>query len=673
MCGIAGIIRHDGLTEAEVRALPAMLDRLVHRGPDDSGRHVTDGVALGHRRLRVIDLETGHQPIANETQTVWTVVNGEFYNFLELRDDLIARGHVFRSAGDSECLVHLYEEKGDRCIESLDGMFAFALWDARQQTALLARDRLGVKPLYYHFDGRRLVFGSELKALLAVPGVPMEVDPTALIDYLTFGFIPAPKTIFRNIHKLPAGSLLKFRRGRLSVERYWDLAHRGWRTDPLDALADELWSRLKRATRPRLIADVPVGAFLSGGLDSSAVVAAMARLARNDIITLTCGFDEQTYDERPYAREVASLLHTDHHEALIRTDAAGIVDELCYHFDEPFADPSAIPTYYLSRQIRRRVTVALSGDGGDEVMAGYRRYRFDRYEQAFRRVVPGILRRAVIGPIASAYPDRPWMPRVLRAASTLRNLTRDPATAHGLSISTMPPAEARLLLDRSIAQDTAGYDPLDHVRSLYRRCDAPDHMSKCQYVDIRLGLADGILTKVDRASMAHALEVRSPMLDHRFVEFAWSIPPGRRIRGTAGKFPLRRAVQRHLGCSAPLRPKAGFDVPLDDWFAGPLRERFLDGLTGPGAKLHEWISPEAIGRTWQDHASGRRLCGPTLWKLTMFDSWCRRFMQWHRRPAGGGESTMAACSPSAPQSAIPNPQSPIPNPQSPVPNPPCTH
>lgn len=626
MCGVAGIASQNALSESEVRALPDMLDRLVHRGPDDSGRYVTDLVALGHRRLSIIDLETGRQPIGNEDETVWAAVNGEFYNFLELRDQLIARGHAFRSTGDAECLVHLYEEDGERALDSLDGMFAFALWDERRRTLLLARDRLGVKPLYYHFDGRRLVFGSEIKAILAVPGVPTDLDPTALIDYLTFGFIPAPKTIFKGIRKLAASHLLTFRDGRLTVRPYWDLHHRGWSTDSLDATADQLWSRLARATRPRLIADVPVGAFLSGGLDSTAVVAAMSRLVRDDVVTVTCGFEERGFDERSYAREVASLLQTDHHEMLVQPDATAIVDILCHHFDEPFADPSAVPTYYLSQQARRFVKVALSGDGGDETLAGYRRYRFDRNEDRVRRVLPGVVRRAIFGPLASVYPARPWLPRPLRAGATLRNLALDPATAHGLSVSTMDPSEAQLLLNHNVARETAGYDPLDHVRSLYGRCDAPDVVSRCQYVDLRLGLADGILTKVDRASMAHGLEVRSPMLDHRFIEFAWSIHPRRRIRRSAGKLPLRRALERHVGGRTHRRPKAGFDVPLDDWFAGPLRDRFHDELLSPGAPVHDWISSDAIKRTWRDHASGRRRCGPTLWKLVMFNGWCRQYM-----------------------------------------------
>jgi asparagine synthase (glutamine-hydrolysing) len=602
-----------------------MTDSLVHRGPDDRGEYHADRAALGHRRLSIIDLSTGRQPLANEDQTVWAVVNGEIYNFLELRDDLLARGHVFRSTSDSECLVHLYEEHGSDCVERMDGMFAFALWDEGRRLLLLGRDRLGVKPLYYRFDGSRLIFGSELKAILAAPDVPREIDPAALLDYLTFSFIPAPKTIFQDIHKLPASTVLTFQDGRVSTRRYWDLHHRGWSAEPPEVLAEQLWWRLRQATRPRLLADVPLGAFLSGGLDSAAVVAAMTQLARNDIITVTCGFEEREFDERSAALETAILLHSDHHELAARLEASEIVEELARYFDEPFADASAVPTYYLSREARRRVTVALSGDGGDEVLAGYRRYRFDCYEDSLRRWLPGSVRRA-LGPIAAIYPRRPWIPRPLRASATLRNLAVDAATAHGLSIATMDPGEARRLLAPDLARECRDYDPLDQLRELYHRCDARDHLSKCQYVDLRFGLAEGILTKVDRASMAHALEVRSPMLDHRFIEFAWTIPPEERIRGRAGKIPLRLAVEQQLGRGAARRPKHGFEVPLDEWFRGPLRECFRDLLAGGTATL-PWLAPAEIGRAWHEHLAGRGLRGPTLWKLLMLERWRRRYLR----------------------------------------------
>jgi asparagine synthase (glutamine-hydrolysing) len=631
MCGITGVASENRIGEAERVALGPMLARLVHRGPDDAGQYADEHVALGHRRLSIIDLTTGRQPLSNEAGTIWAVVNGEIYNFLQLREELRAKGHVFRSASDSECLVHLYEDCGDRCVERLSGMFAIALWDRPRRRLLLGRDRLGVKPLYYRHDGRRLIFASELKAILAAPDVPVEVDPTALADFLTFSFIPSPKTILKGVNKLPPAHTLTYQDGRVSVRRYWDLQFQGHRETSVDLLAEELWERLCTATRSRLIADVPLGAFLSGGLDSTSVVAAMTEAADDPVEAVTCGFSERGFDERKPARRTAEALHCRHHESLVLPHAADMAETLSWHFDEPFADASAIPTYYLSRETRRHVTVALSGDGGDEALAGYRRYRFDVYEDRLRGALPGAVRR-MLGPIAGHYPTRPWIPRPLRAAATLRDLAVDAPTAHGLSVATLGPAEVRRLLAPDVAAEVGDYDPLERVRELYRRCDAPDHLSKCQYVDIFHGLAEGILVKVDRASMAHALEVRSPMLDHRFIEFAWSIPPRYRIRGRQGKHPLRVALGRRLGEAFAGRRKAGFEVPLDEWFADPLRDRFQDTLLRPGAAVHYWASSEEIGRVWREHLAGRRRCGPTLWKLVMLDGWCRRFMRTAVKP-----------------------------------------
>jgi asparagine synthase (glutamine-hydrolysing) len=505
-------------------------------------------------------------------------------------------------------------------------MFALAVWNERAGEGLLARDRLGVKPLYYHVDGRRLVFGSELRAILAAPGVPRQVDPAALLDYLVLGFIPAPRTIFRGICKLPAGSLLRFRAGRAEVRSWWDLNHRGWLDGGIDVAADALWERLLEATRLRMIADVPLGAFLSGGLDSAAVAAAMCRQGRGPVCSLTCGFDEPGFDERTPGRETARVLATHHEEMRVRPEVDRLTDLMAGVFDEPFADASAIPMYHLSQEARRRVTVALSGDGGDEVLAGYRRYRFDRYEETVRRTVPRAVRRAVFGRLGGAWPSRRWMPRALRAGATLRNLAADGAAGHAQSIATMRPEIAVGLLRPDLAEALGGYDPLEQARALYARSDAPDHLSRCQYTDIRLGLAEGILTKVDRASMAHALEVRSPLLDYRLVELAWTIQPGLRLRGMRGKWPLRHAVCRHVAPSLSRRPKHGFEVPLDAWFRGPLGNRFQDEVLSPGAAIERWIEPAAARAVWDDHAGGRRDLGPALWKLAMLEAWARRYL-----------------------------------------------
>ncbi len=623
MCGIAGIISTDPLGEADHAVLREMTARLAHRGPDGSGFHLGRHALLGHRRLAVIDLHGGGQPIANERGTLHAVANGEFYNFLELREFLQQKGHHFRTAGDSECLVHLFEEHGESCVERVSGMFAFALWDDTTRTALLARDRLGVKPLYYYHDGARLIFGSELKAILAAPRIPREIDHTALVDFLTFGYIPSPKTIFKGICKLPPATMLTFRDGRIAIRPYWDL-HAG---EPLqgstETIAEQIWHSLRDATRCRMVADVPVGAFLSAGIDSAAVVAAMASLSRSPIDSVTCGFDEANFDERAAAAATASRLGTRHHELIASIDTDDIAETLCRHFDEPFADASAIPTYFLSRETRRLVTVALSGDGGDEVCAGYRRYRFDAAEHRIRRLIPSIIRRGLLGPLGAIYPTGHALPRPLRAGATLRNFAVDDATGHGQSIATLDAAD----VNRLLANAKPAYDPLQRVRELYDHCDAADHVSKCQYVDIRLGLADGILTKVDRASMAHALEVRSPMLDYQWIELAWRVPPSMRLDRATGKRILRRIVERRVNADAARRPKTGFEVPLDAWFRGPLAERFHDAVTSSSSPFNEWLDQSEVSRLWNEHRSARRNHGPTLWKIVMLDAWARMYLR----------------------------------------------
>ncbi|HKQ47026.1 MAG TPA: asparagine synthase (glutamine-hydrolyzing) [Phycisphaerae bacterium] len=632
MCGIVGIVSSAPLSLEDRSARDEMAATLAHRGPDGFGRHDAPNVALGHRRLAVIDVTGGGQPLSNETASIWAVANGEFYNFRELRDDLASRGHIFRTASDTECLVHLYEEHGDRCVDRLAGMFAFAVWDEPRRRLLVARDRLGVKPLYYCLDDDRLLFSSELKSLLAAR-VRAEFDPTALADYLTYSFIPSPRTIFTGIHKLPPGSLLTYQNGRVTVRPYWDLAYQGLSDRPLDELADSLWENLQRATSRRLVSDVPVAAFLSGGLDSTAVAWAMTKTSRAPVVTLTCGFDEKDFDERAKARTVAALLGTDHHDAIVRPQSVGWADTLCEFFDEPFADASAIPTYQLSQFAKRYATVLLSGDGGDEILAGYRRYRFDRYEGQVRKLVPSSIRRAAFGAAARLYPDRSWLPRPLRARATLANLSVDAATAHALSISTLRPDDVRRLLNPDVAAQLGDYDPLEHSRGHYHGCDAPDHLSKCQYADIRLGLADGILTKVDRASMAHAVEVRSPMLDHEFVQFAWSIPPRMRIRGRAGKWPLRSLLSRRLDPAIASQSKAGFEVPLDAWFKGPLRAEFESRVLARNSACQDWFDASIMKQFLAEHLSGRRRHGPTLWKLLMFEAWHDRYLKSTRRVA----------------------------------------
>lgn len=635
MCGIAGIVASDALKPAERIAIGDMLHLVRHRGPDGDGRYDDDQAILGHRRPAIQDLSGGRQPMADASGRIRAVVNGEFFDNAEVRTRLETLGHYFRTRSDSEILPHLYASFGDACLDSLDGMFAIAVWDGRRRRCLLARDRMGVKPLYYHVDDRRIVFASELSAILAAPGVPREVDPAALADYFTFGFIPSPRTIYQGIRKLPPGHSLVYADGRATVQAYWDLKHQGWADLSRDAAAEALWAQLRVATRKRMLADVPVGAFLSGGLDSTAVVSAMSHLSPARLTTFTCGFDDASFDERQHAARAASIVGSEHHEGPVRLDAGEAVEQLAQYLDEPLADPSALPMFLMCAGARRHMTVALSGDGGDEVLAGYRRYRFDVNEQRVRSVVPSVLRRAIFAPAAALYPDSRRWPRSLRAGQTLRNLADDAATAHARSIATADPAEAMGLLSGDLRTELRAYDPLDAARAAYRRCDAPDHLSKCQYVDMRTALADGILAKVDRASMAHGLEVRSPMLDYRFVEFAWRLNPRDRIRMGRGKAALRDAVRRHLcdGLAADdhrrawsavcaNRGKKGFDVPLDAWFRGRLRDRLEDALKSDG--LRNYVDVHSVRTLINQHASGLANSGSTLWKALMLAAWFDR-------------------------------------------------
>lgn len=623
MCGIAGIASSEELAPDDSLRLRRMMHQLRHRGPDGDGSWQDSQCALGHRRLAILDLETGRQPIANESGRIHAVVNGEIYNFQDLREQLLADGHQFSTAGDSETAVHLYEDYGEGFLEHLGGMFALALWDSNNRRLILARDRLGVKPLYWHFDGHRLVFGSELKSILAA-GIDEPIDETAILDYLTYGFIASPKSIFKKIFKLPAGNFLVFEDGRVSVREYWDLRFKGFSQSSADEAGERLWDALRGATRARMIADVPIGAFVSGGLDSSSVVACMSELSRDSVTTLTCGFEDSAHDESEFASSLAKRFGCTHSTELIRPDAAGVLDQLAWHFDEPFADSSAIAMYYISQAARRHATVILSGDGGDELLAGYRRYRFDHCEQIVRRILPAWFRERVFGAVSRIYPAGKHLPRYLRARATLRNLAQDGATGHGLSIATMDPALARGLLSASALEAVSEYDSLDLIRATYDRCDAPDHLSQCQYVDIKLGLADGILTKVDRASMAHGVEVRSPMLDYRFAELAWTVAPQHRIHGSHGKYPLRIAASRRIGPTAAGRTKHGFEVPMASWFRGGLGEIFQERLIDGQSPVRDLLKMNVIGQVLDLHRSRSQDAAPTLWKILMLDAWMKQ-------------------------------------------------
>ena len=625
MCGICGIVDYRGEASDFERRLPAMVRTLHHRGPDQSGTWTEARAGLGHARLSIIDLSDGRQPLSNEDGTVWITYNGEVYNFKDLREELLAKGHTFRTRTDTEVIVHLYEQEGIDCVKRLRGMFAFGIWDARRQTMYLVRDQIGIKPLYYTVLGGRLIFGSEIKAILAHGGVPREVREDALSDYLTFLYVPAPKSMFRDIWKLEAGYWLRFDAQGLHKQEYWDLP----RAEPLAGdrhrIEQELVERLAESVRLQLVSDVPLGAFLSGGVDSSAVVAMMSRAGQQPVVTTSIGFDEEAYSELPFARRVAERYRTQHHEEIVRPQATEVVETLAWHYDEPFADYSAVPTYYVSKAARQHVTVALSGDGGDENFAGYRRYRFDLVERRIRGVLPAWLRRWAVAPLARIYPKADWLPRPMRAKVTLGNIAADAETAYARSVSFLSDEERAALFTPDFARAIGGYRSSDIIRGWMRKA-ARDGLDQLLYTDIKTYLVDDILTKVDRASMAVSLEVRPPLLDHTFVEFAYRIPAAMKIEHGQGKAVFKSALKPYLDDETLYRPKQGFTPPVGLWMRGPLRQMVGDLLLAPTAAYAPYVDPEKIRKAWQEHQVGLRDYTALLWAILMFELWARKFL-----------------------------------------------
>jgi asparagine synthase (glutamine-hydrolysing) len=622
MCGIAGIYNFESLEPVSPRLLKAMADTLTHRGPDDEGFYASGEIGLAHRRLSIIDLESGHQPMTNEDGTVWVVFNGEIYNFGELQDGVEKKGHIFKTRSDTEVIVHLYEEYGENCFHYLRGMFAIAIWDQRKRKLLLARDRVGKKPLFYFHDGSRIVFASEIKALLKAPNVSRDINLEALSDYFSLLYIPAPKSIFKQIRKILPGHYLAVENGSVHERNYWDISFGKTVDVPEDEWCERLLELYREAVRVRLISDVPIGAFLSGGVDSSSVVALMADVGGGTVTTCSIGFAEEEFNELAYAREVAGCFKTDHHEQIVRPDAVEVVEKLVWHYDEPFGDSSAIPTYYVSKAARERVTVALAGDGGDENFAGYRRYYFDRRENMLRGLLPGTIRESIFGTLASLYPKADWAPRVFRGKATLQNLARSPVEAYFRSVSAFAPELKQRVLDRDLLATLKSYDTLDLFRHYYERANTEDPLSRIQYLDIKTYLPDDILVKVDRASMAHSLEVRAPILDHKLMELAASIPSALKLKGINGKYIFKRALKDVLPEQVLQRPKMGFAVPLARWFRSDLKELAYSIIfSQAGGCLNE----AAVEHIWKDHQRGFRNRSTELWTLLMFCLWQRQF------------------------------------------------
>ena len=630
MCGLAGIVLARNGASVNEKLLLAMRDAQVHRGPDEAGLYLGKGVGLGHRRLSIIDLANGQQPLVDEAAGLVLIYNGELYNFKLLKAELEAQGMVFQSRCDTEVLLRAWQRWGQACLPRLRGMFAFALWDMRAARIYLVRDHLGIKPLYYGFTrAGDLVFASELKGLLVHPGVERTLDPQALEDYLALGYVPDPKSIYRRIFKLPPGHWLSWRGGEPAPSpcQYWDVPSKIAVGMTVDEATERLRSLLDEAVASQMVADVPLGAFLSGGVDSSAVVASMNRVSRLPVRTCAIGFDHGGFDETAYAQRVASHLHTQHFERRVSAEDYALLDTLAAVYDEPFADSSALPTYRVCELARSQVTVALSGDGGDENFAGYRRYRLHMWESGLRARLPLLPRKVLFGFLGSIYPKADWAPRPLRAKTTLQALARDDVEAYFHSVSITPAAVRRRLYSTAFQRELQGYEALSVFRSHAKRAPSDHPLLLAQYLDFKTWLPGGILTKVDRASMTHSLEVRVPVLDHMLVEWASSLPPELKLRHGTGKFILKKTLEPDLPRDVLYRRKMGFRVPLAAWFRGPLHARLRSALQGGMLAECGYFEPSTLDHLIRQHAAGKRDHSAVLWSLMMLDAFLRRQQQ----------------------------------------------
>ena len=626
MCGIAGFIDlWDSREARDQQERAAILDRMCriiqHRGPDDQGVTVKPGVALGMRRLAIIDLVSGNQPMSGEDGSVTIVFNGEIYNFQEIKPKLEARGHVFQTHSDTEAIVHAYEEFGPDCLKDLRGMFAFAIWDDKARTLFVARDRAGKKPLYYTTTANgTFVFGSELKALLEHPDVQRDLNPEGLDAYFTLGYVPDPLSIFQNIHKLPPGCYLTFKEGKVAVRQYWDFELEPAESTREEDYLDELRLLLDESVRLRLISDVPLGAFLSGGIDSSTVVALMARNMGQPVKTFSIGFHEDSYNELKYARVTAQKYGTDHHEFFVTPDICEVVDDLAWHFDEPFADSSAIPTYMVSKLARDHVTVVLSGDGGDELFAGYTRYVVDRKRGGFERL-PKPLREGVMRPLSERLPHAAW------GRNYLHNVSLDPISRYLDSVSVFTNLNRRSFYTSDFSRQLG---PGGYVANLFNKLvenvKSDEPIDRLLYLDSKTYLPGDILTKVDRMSMAVSLEARAPLLDHKLIEFVTRVPAALKLAGLETKHLLKRAVRDLVPAEILNRPKQGFGVPIQEWINQQLRSRIRDTLSDARTKQRGYIDSHYVSVLLDEHERGRRDHSMSLWALVMLELWHRQFL-----------------------------------------------
>ena len=624
MCGIAGFVEARDLgtpyhPEDARLLLHRMCDAIRHRGPDDEGVWIEPGVALGMRRLSIIDLSTGRQPMTNEDESVWVVFNGEIYNFRELRAELESAGHRFSTSSDTETIVHAYEQWGRAAISRLRGMFSLALWDRRSRTLLGARDRIGIKPFHYAQVGTRLYFGSEIKSLLCAPDLPRSIDVDALDHYLSFLYTPRDGSIFEHVKKLPPGHQLVWQDGSVAIEQYWRLpASEPFKGSEADAVA-QLRAVLADAVRSHLVSDVPLGAFLSGGVDSSLVVGLMSEVSGTRVKTFSIGFNEPSFDELEHARRVARHFGTDHHEFVVEPDAVSILDRLVWHFDEPFADSSAIPTWYVSEIARRHVTVVLSGDGGDELFGGYDRYVPHPRVVAFDRYSPAALRR--VAAIAARQ-----LPHGARGRTFLRHVGRDERGRYLDAIRFFGADEKPALLSPDVWIRMSAPDPETRLAAHFARYRNLPWPSQMMRFDAETYLPEDVLTKVDRMSMAHSIEVRVPLLDNEVVRLASSLPADLKIRGGRRKHVLKEVAATLVPRDTIDRRKQGFGVPLGVWFRGGLRELFADTLLSRASLERGYFQAAFVRRLIDEHVNGRRDHALRLWQLVVFERWHQQYV-----------------------------------------------
>src|SRR5881227_3662118 len=625
MCGIAGIVRSDG-AQIDRDLLARMNDAIRHRGPDDDGFYFGDGVGLGMRRLSIIDLKGGHQPIHNSDRTAWIVFNGEIYNYRELRKQLEACGHQFYTDSDTEAIVHAYDEYGTDCPKYLRGMFAFAIWDERTKSLFLARDRVGKKPLLYaQFDGQ-LVFGSEFNALLQHPGVSRDVDYEAIHYYLSFICVPAPLTAYRAIRKLEPGHSLLWRNGEVKIERYWQLDFSKKLNISEQEAGERVVDLLREAVRIRLMSEVPLGAFLSGGIDSSAVVALMAQESSEKVKTFSIGFEEQDFSELHHARRVAEHVGADHHEFVVRPDAMEILPTLVEHYGEPFADSSAIPSYYVSRETRRYVTVALNGDGGDECFAGYQRYAAMNIAQKYANL-PGVLRDGVIAKVVGALPGFEARQNPLRKAKRfVAAASLPPAERYLRWISAFTDEAKQSLYSRDFLNETANFRTIGIIEPWFAKANGAGIVDAALLTDTMTYLPNDLLVKMDIASMAVSLEARSPFLDHHLMEFAASLPESLKLRGMTTKYLLKRVLKKFVPAENLTRAKMGFGVPIGHWFRGAMQPFLRETLLSEKALSRGLFNRDRVKQLIDQHVANKVNHEARLWSLLMLELWFERFI-----------------------------------------------